>query len=46
MTQLVIIGIDLDREDITKQLDNCLLTNEEFQNPWERLQDPFNWEWQ
>lgn len=45
MTQLVIIGIDLNREDIIKQLDNCLLTDEEFHNPWERLQDPFNWEW-
>ncbi|MFI2131413.1 GTP-binding protein [Lysinibacillus fusiformis] len=45
MTQLVIIGIDLDRERIIKQLDSCLLTDEEFRNPWERLQDPFNWEW-
>lgn len=45
MTQLVIIGIDLDRERIIKQLDSCLLTEEEFRNPWERLQDPFNWEW-
>lgn len=45
MTQLVIIGIDLDRERINKQLDSCLLTDEEFRNPWERLQDPFNWEW-
>ncbi|GAA3344177.1 GTPase, G3E family [Lysinibacillus fusiformis] len=45
MTQLVLIGIDLDRERIIKQLDSCLLTDEEFRNPWERLQDPFNWEW-
>ncbi|WP_336635714.1 GTP-binding protein [Lysinibacillus fusiformis] len=45
MTQLVLIGIDLDRERIIKQLDSCLLTDEEFHNPWERLQDPFNWEW-
>ncbi|MEK5433520.1 GTP-binding protein [Lysinibacillus sp. FSL R7-0073] len=45
MTQLVIIGIDLDKEHIIKQLDSCLLTDEEFHNPWERLQDPFNWEW-
>lgn len=45
MTQLVIIGIDLDKERIIKQLDSCLLTDEEFHNPWERLQDPFNWEW-
>ncbi|MED4075614.1 GTP-binding protein [Lysinibacillus fusiformis] len=45
MSQLVLIGIDLDRERIIKQLDSCLLTDEEFRNPWERLQDPFNWEW-
>lgn len=45
MTQLVLIGIDIDRERIIKQLDSCLLTDEEFRNPWERLQDPFNWEW-
>lgn len=45
MTQLVIIGIDLDKERIIKQLDSCLLTDEEFRNPWEPLQDPFNWEW-
>ncbi|WP_155593310.1 GTP-binding protein [Lysinibacillus cavernae] len=45
MTQLVIIGIDLDRESIIKQLDNCLLTDEEYRHPWELLQDPFNWEW-
>lgn len=45
MTQLVIIGIDLDKEDIINQLDSCLLTDEEFRNPWELLQDPFNWEW-
>ncbi|MFA1739628.1 GTP-binding protein [Lysinibacillus fusiformis] len=45
MTQLVIIGIDLDKERIIKQLDSCLLTDEEFHNPWERLQDPFDWEW-
>lgn len=45
MTQLVMIGIDLDKKDIIKQLDSCLLTDEEFRNPWELLQDPFNWEW-
>ncbi|MEB7454885.1 GTP-binding protein [Lysinibacillus sphaericus] len=45
MTQLVMIGIDLDKERIFKQLDSCLLTDEEFRNPWEQLQDPFNWEW-
>jgi len=41
-----VVCLEILLEEITKQLDNCLLTNEEFQNPWERLQDPFNWEWQ
>jgi len=37
MTQLVLIGIDLDRERIIQQLDNCLLTDEEFSSSWELL---------
>lgn len=45
MTQLVIIGVDLDKEAIIKELDKCLLTEDEFNNSWEGLQDPFNWEW-
>jgi len=45
MTQLVIIGIDLDKEAIISELDACLLTEDELNKPWENLQDPFNWEW-
>ncbi|MFJ7649462.1 GTP-binding protein [Lysinibacillus sp. NPDC097279] len=45
MTQLVIIGIDLDKSAIIKELDACLLTTNEFTEPWEHLEDPFNWEW-
>lgn len=45
MTQLVIIGVDLDKEAIIKELDKCLLTEDEFNNSWDCLQDPFNWEW-
>ena len=45
MTQLVIIGIDLDKEAITKELDACLLIESELNAPWEQLEDPFNWEW-
>lgn len=45
MTQLVIIGVELDKESIKKELDTCLLTEDEFNNSWESLQDPFNWEW-
>lgn len=46
MTQLVIIGIDLDQEGIIAELDACLLTVDEYNKPWKNLQDPFNWEWQ
>ncbi len=45
LTQLVIIGIDLDKEAIIQELDACLLSDEEFNEPWENLKDPFNWEW-
>jgi len=45
MTQLVIIGVELDKESIIKELDTCLLTEEESNNSCEGLQDPFNWEW-
>jgi len=45
MTQLVIIGIDLDKEEIIKGLDACLLTANEFAEPWDHLEDPFQWEW-
>lgn len=45
MTQLVIIGVELDKESIIKELDTCLVTEEESNNSCEGLQDPFNWEW-
>lgn len=45
MTQLVIIGVELNKEAIIKDLDKCLLTEDEFNNSWESLQDQFNWEW-
>lgn len=43
-TQLVVIGMDLPKDEITKQLDKCLLTDEEFNNNWDILENPFNWE--
>ncbi|MFJ8236258.1 GTP-binding protein [Ureibacillus sp. NPDC094379] len=43
MTKLVIIGMDLDKEQITKKLDQCLLTIDEFNTSWESIEDPFNW---
>lgn len=42
-TKLVFIGVELDVEMITKQLDACLLTIEEFDGEWSKLKDPFDW---
>ncbi|KHD84264.1 cobalamin biosynthesis protein CobW [Heyndrickxia ginsengihumi] len=42
-TRLVFIGLDLDREAIEKELDECLLTYEEMNEDWNRLPDPFHW---
>ncbi|WP_156291067.1 CobW family GTP-binding protein [Oceanobacillus salinisoli] len=42
-TQLVFIGMDLDKEAITQELDECLLTEEEMDSNWRMLPDPFNW---
>lgn len=42
-TQLVFIGMDMDKEAITRELDQCLLTGEELEMDWRMLPDPFNW---
>ncbi len=42
--QLVFIGIQLDKEAIIQQLDECLLSDEEMQGDWQTLPDPFAWE--
>ncbi|MDI7741792.1 GTP-binding protein [Lysinibacillus fusiformis] len=42
-TQLVIIGIDLPMDEITRQLDACLLTDEEFHEDWRKFETPFDW---
>lgn len=41
--KLVIIGTDLDREDIELDLDQCLLTDIELEDDWSELEDPFKW---
>ncbi|MBU8572070.1 GTP-binding protein [Bacillus subtilis] len=43
LTQLVFIGTDLDEETITKELDQCLLTEYEFDSDWSLFEDPFKW---
>ncbi|WP_121639092.1 GTP-binding protein [Virgibacillus sp. Bac330] len=39
-TELVFIGVDMDKEMITKGLDQCLLTDEEMKYDWNTLYDP------
>jgi hypothetical protein len=42
--EIVIIGIDMDKESIIKGFDACLLTEEEIslgEASWKRLPDPF-----
>jgi G3E family GTPase len=40
MTELVLIGIDMNREDIEASLDTCLLTDDEMKMDWNRFNDP------
>lgn len=41
MTELVLIGMDMNKEEIAAQLDACLLSDEEMSADWCRLEDPF-----
>ncbi|KMK76769.1 GTP-binding protein [Alkalihalobacillus pseudalcaliphilus] len=43
-TKLVFIGIDLDLDLITRELDECLLTSDEYMENWNKLPDPFYWD--
>ncbi|WP_085507045.1 GTP-binding protein [Thalassobacillus devorans] len=40
MTELVFIGIDMDKEKITETLNRCLLTNAEMTMEWAKFHDP------
>lgn len=40
MTELVFIGIDLNRTDVEASLDECLLTEEEMTSDWSSMHDP------
>ncbi|OKL36596.1 GTP-binding protein [Domibacillus mangrovi] len=42
-TKLVFIGVDLDQTAISHQLDQCLLTPDEFDSEWSSMKDPFLW---
>jgi hypothetical protein len=43
-TKLVFIGIDLNVELITKELDTGLLIVDEFHDEWSKSKDPFRWQ--
>ncbi|KGA96980.1 cobalamin synthesis protein CobW [Alkalihalobacillus alcalophilus ATCC 27647 = CGMCC 1.3604] len=43
-TKLVFIGIDLNVDLITHELDQCLLTQEEYTQDWTKHTNPFQWQ--
>jgi G3E family GTPase len=40
ITELVMIGIDMNREEVESSLDHCLLTDEEMNQDWSSFVDP------
>jgi len=40
VNKIVFIGIDMDREQLTSTLDDCLLTEEEMKVDWSKFRDP------
>lgn len=42
-TKLVLIGTELDKETLIKELDDCLLTDTEMMQDWQTFDDPFHW---
>jgi len=43
-TQFVIIGSNLNVEEITKSLDKCLVNSHEIDADWSQLHDPYVWQ--
>jgi len=39
-TEMVWIGLDMNREEIDFELDACLLTDDEMESDWTKLADP------
>lgn len=45
MTELVMIGVEMDRANVEQRLDVCLLTDEEMKQDWSGISDPLpKWE--
>ncbi|MEO2206282.1 GTP-binding protein [Paenibacillus pabuli] len=42
-TELVMIGIEMERDMIEDELDQCLLSDEEMQADWGRFENPLPW---
>ncbi|MFC6331017.1 GTP-binding protein [Paenibacillus septentrionalis] len=41
LNKLVLIGIEMDKQAITAELDECLLTDEEMSLDWSQFTDTF-----
>ncbi|MBO1199322.1 GTP-binding protein [Staphylococcus simiae] len=42
-TQFVIIGTDLDQQQIMHELDQCLINTQEIDADWNQFEDPYHW---
>ncbi|WJV31103.1 GTP-binding protein [Rossellomorea sp. AcN35-11] len=40
MNEIVFIGLDMNKEEVERSLDTCLLTDAEMKEDWSRLKDP------
>ena len=43
MTELVMIGMGMEQEQIERELDECLLTDREMQLDWSTFNNPLPW---
>ncbi|MNP46924.1 putative metal chaperone YciC [compost metagenome] len=43
INEIVMIGIDMDRLELERQLDHCLLTEEEMDSDWSLFHNPLPW---
>ncbi|EHJ06989.1 GTP-binding protein [Staphylococcus simiae] len=43
-TQFVIIGTDLEQQQIIHELDQCLINTQEIDADWNQFEDPYHWQ--